>query len=412
MKRRNFISVVASGVATSALIPALSLGKGASAKRYKIGNTVVIHKDKFAYIVFPSIWNLDNGEWIAAIQHTRRREPLMHPPSDPLYRTMITRSSDQGQTWGTPYFAPDFDWYGVENPGITQLNNGSVLLTHFRFRWYPIHLARKKWHEGEEITLLLPRGRTKEICEEDWEQSVYPWARTNGGTYVHLSSDRGLTFDKTVKIDTSPYREGYARVPPIELSDGRVAYAVAEHYPPYNKHVYMLTSRDGGHTWEKPILIAKSPVQEQEKIGSYNEPHIAEVAPGEIYCILRDRINHEYLFGCWSTDSGKTWSPPERTPMYGHPGHLLVLRDGRLLCTYGRRKSPWGTYGVRACISGDGGRNWDIENEIIIRDDFPNHNVGYPQTIEYESGALFCAYYGEDSEGVTCVQGTYFSLLE
>ena len=69
---------------------------------------------------------------------------------------MISRSSDQGNTWSEPYFVPDFDWHGVEDPGLTQISNGTVILSHFRFRWYPIHLAKKKWHEGEEITLLLP----------------------------------------------------------------------------------------------------------------------------------------------------------------------------------------------------------------------------------------------------------------
>jgi hypothetical protein len=30
--------------------------------------------------------------------------------------------------------------------------------------------------------------------------------------------------------------------------------------------------------------------------------------------------------------------------------------------------------------------------------------------IEYEPGKLFTVYYGEDAEGVTCIQGTYWSL--
>ena len=227
---------------------------------------------------------------------------------------------------------------------------------------------------------------------------------------MHLGTDRGLTFEKKVRIDTSPYREGYTRVPPIELADGRIAYAVAEHYPPYNKHVYLLFSHGGGHTWDRPRLIAKSFEQDPEKIGSFNEPHIAEPEPGKLFCILRDRINQEYLFGCHSEDGGETWSTPEKTPMYGHPGQLCILRDGRLLCTYGRRRSPWGTFGVRACLSDDGGKTWDIENEIILRDDYRNHNVGYPQTMEYEPGKLFCAYYGEGKDGVMRIEGTFFKV--
>ncbi len=93
--------------------------------------------------------------------------------------------------------------------------------------------------------------------------------------------------------------------------------------------------------------------------------------------------------------------------MFGHPGHLIILRDGRLLCTYGRRIAP---FGIHACLSEDGGRTWDIDREIVIRDNLPNANLGYPTTIEYAPGRLFACYYGQDRDGVTCIQGTYVTL--
>jgi hypothetical protein len=93
--------------------------------------------------------------------------------------------------------------------------------------------------------------------------------------------------------------------------------------------------------------------------------------------------------------------------MYGHPGQLLKLADGRLLCTYGRRVSP---FGIRAALSDDGGRSWLTEEEIIIRDDLPNGDLGYPTSVEYTPGRLFCNYYGQEPDGVTCVMGTYFDL--
>ena len=93
--------------------------------------------------------------------------------------------------------------------------------------------------------------------------------------------------------------------------------------------------------------------------------------------------------------------------MYGHPGHLLDLQDGRILCTYGRREIP---FGIRACLSEDGGRTWLVEQEIIVRTGLPNSDLGYPTTIEYDPGRLFCCYYGQDKDGVTHVQGTYLKL--
>ena len=123
--------------------------------------------------------------------------------------------------------------------------------------------------------------------------------------------------------------------------------------------------------------------------------------------MLREsRFNH-HLHTCRSSDGGATWSDPLQTPMLGCPGHVLVLQDGRLLCSYGRRRGP---FGIRACLSEDGGRNWLIDREIVLRDDLPNGNLGYPTTTEYAPGKLFSCYYGEEPDGVTCVQGTFFDL--
>lgn len=365
---------------------------------HRIGNTTMIHKDDFAYISHPSIAVLDNGDWLAAFNHSRRREPRMHPPTDPLFRSLLCRSKDHGVSWEMPYFAPDFDWSGTECPGIAQLPDGTVALTQFRFGWYPLALAKKRRAAGEPISICIERQWTEDFTDDQWAQSRYTWARGYHGLYVHLSSDGGHLFDHTVKIDTGDFRDGYTRTPIKALSDGRLAYAVTEHHAPSNRFTYLVTSDDGGKTWSKPAVI----VDDEERM--FGEPDIAEVAPGEIFCILRcgKRV---FLHGCRSADGGRTWSKPEATAMDGHPGHLLILEDGRLLCTFGRRKAP---FGIRLSLSEDGGRTWG--EDIVVRDDMPNGDLGYPTTLEYAPGCLFVCYYGQESDGVTCVMGTYVEI--
>ncbi len=368
---------------------------------YSVRGTVIICKDDFAYLSHPSITVLEGGEWLAAFNHSRRREPSMHPPTDPLFRTLLTRSSDEGATWEAPTFAPDFDWSGTECPGITQLGDGTVVLTQFRFGWYPLGLARKRRATGEPISLCLPdKYWTEDFGEDDWERSCFTWARGYHGLYAHLSGDRGYTFDHTVKLDPGPYRDGYSRTAVTELADGRVAYAVTEHHPPANRYTYILFSADGCRTWEPPLPILDDP----ERV--FAEPDLAEVSPGELYCVLRSDAR-VYLHGCRSLDGGRSWSAPEAMPLDGHPGHLGVLRDGRLLCTYGRRKEP---FGVRACLSEDGGRSWQVGGEIVVRDDMRGWDIGYPTTIEYAPNRLFVCYYGEQPDGISCIQGTYVDL--
>ena len=364
----------------------------------RVGDSVVIHRDPWAYISHPSLALVD-GAWLAAFNHSRRREPRMHPPSDPLFRTLTTRSVDQGQTWEAPTFAPGFDWSGTECPGVTRTARGTLLLTQFRFAWYPLGEARRRRLAGAPIALALPeRGWTEDFTERDWQRSRHTWARGYHGLYVHRSADGGRTYGQPVRIATAPYRDGYTRVGPRVLADGRLAYVVTEHHPPHNRFTYLLLSADDGVTWSEPRVVVDDPGR------AFGEPDLLETAPGELLCVLRAR---PFLHTCRSADGGVNWSAPQATPIAGHPGQLAPLADGRVLCTYGRREPP---FGIRACLSRDRGHTWLLEQEIVLRADLPNGDLGYPTTIEYAPGRLFTIYYGQDSAGVTCVMGTWWEL--
>ena len=355
---------------------------------YSIGRTTLIYKDRFSYCAHPSITILDNGEWLVVFRFMRRREKILH--AHPQDHVFLTRTSDGGGTWEEPGYAPDLDWHGGQCPGVSQLSNGTVVLTLSRHNWYPLGLARKRQAAGEPMSIpVRGRGWVEDLTDDDWDRSELRWARGDQSLYVHLSTDRGHTFEDTIKIDTSPYRGGQSRTGVVELRDGRVACVIsAPGGPPYI--TYILFSSTGGQSWDPPILVTDIDI-------AFCEPDIAEVAPREIYCILREHRGG-YLYGCKSLNGGHSWSVPEATPMFGHPGHLLVLRDGHLLCTYGRRIAP---FGIRACLSEDGGRTWKIDQEIVIRDNLPNADLGYPTTIEYAPGRLFVCCYGQEPDGVT-----------
>jgi hypothetical protein len=337
---------------------------------------------------------------VAVFNHTMRREQVVHPIGDPLTHHLVIRSTDRGETWETPQTAPGYDWYGVECPGIGVLQDGTVVLTQWRWNWYPMTLARARLAEGEALWVNHENNRWVQVAgDEELARSWFPYVRGNRGLFAHLSRDDGLTFQCTVQIDTAPYPGGFTRTGVVQMASGRVAYALGE--VPAQSCAFAVLSDDGCQTWSQPIRIGETP-----DFG-FPEPHLAEVAPDELVCILRDGLTSGYLHVCRSTDGGESWSAIERTPMFGHPGHLLVLADGRLLCTYGHRQEP---FGIRACWSEDGGRTWRMEQEIVMRDDLPHGDLGYPTTIEYEPGRLFCIYYAADDEGVRGIYGTYVEL--
>ena len=83
-----------------------------------------------------------------------------------------------------------------------------------------------------------------------------------------------------------------------------------------------------------------------------------------------------------------------------------MLKDGRLLATYGYRYQPMG---VRACVSRDGGKTWDIDREIVLRNDGVNGDLGYPVSIELDNGEVLAVYYMSDKEHDNCfIEGAFF----
>lgn len=128
----------------------------------------------------------------------------------------------------------------------------------------------------------------------------------------------------------------------------------------------------------------------------FGEPHIAQLSSGRVIMMLRstaipydDESPGNILWVTGSDDEGRTWSEAKPTGLWGYPPHLLPLSDGRLLCTYGYRRKP---FGERACLSPDG-ITWDPAHEVVLRDDADGIDLGYPASVELQSGRILSVYY-------------------
>lgn len=178
---------------------------------------------------------------------------------------------------------------------------------------------------------------------------------------------------------------------------------------------WVLRSEDGGETWEMV------PMAYDGGVHPFNESSLLYLPEGRIIAMVRTASGsksipeeEKYLWQTHSDDGGKTWSEPKKTGMWGYPAHLLMLRNGAVLCSYGHRRPP---YGIRACFSYDGGRTWDVEGKIVLREDgltadgavagmgSPS-DLGYPKTVELADGSLFTVYYFTLGDGVTHIAAT------
>ncbi len=142
----------------------------------------------------------------------------------------------------------------------------------------------------------------------------------------------------------------------------------------------------------------------------FHEAHVVETADGGLVGMLRHEgePGHYVLWQTESGDGGKTWTQARPTKIWGLPPHIIRLRDGRLLVTYGHRRKP---FGQRACISRDGGKTWDLDHELLIRDDAPTGDLGYPASIQMDDRTILTIYYQIDKRGEkTCLMGTFWTL--
>lgn len=328
--------------------------------------TLVDEPDK--HFAFPGVALLRNGD-LAVVY----REGTVHGV-EPIGRVCLSRSTDGGRTWLPRVTALDRPNTDDRDPSIFQMADGTVVLTS------PDCLCTsndfgKTWTEPQPTPVFGPKGPV----EDEEGNIVY------GGL-------RRLIQDGLTQIGTRSVR-----------LQGDSVYR----------------SKDKGKTWE-PVGIATYTVYMPGPTDYvwYDEPFMC-VVPGKFW-IFAARVDLDgFARIIRSPDQGKTWEPVLTTPVWGYPQHLLPLRDGRLLMTYGYRRPP---YGIRACLSRDNGKTWDLDNEIILRMDggtpegtprkVGDADLGYPVSVQLADGSMFTVYY-LNRDGSNCfIAGTFWELPE
>ena len=289
---------------------------------------------------------------------------------------VMLRSRDGGKTWGERQMIaglPDVD--EREGCGI-ELRDGTLLVNVFFNKLY------------------RPDGQYNYA----WSRDVrFGQGTTYLGSYTITSKDSGKTWSAPRDVDTGgmPFTdlEGPADAP-IEMPDGSVlmpvmAYNVRGDIE--NQAAVLLKTFDQGRTWQHLSTVVEDPGGKQ---GHFQEPALVRTRTGRLVMAVRNQGPENAIWTAWSDDNGKSWTKAKPTPMIGHPPDLIQLQDGRLLCTYGYRPGRHGDPGgIRAAFSADNGETWQIDQEVQIRKDFLNGDIGYPETLQMADGRLLTVYY-------------------
>ena len=320
---------------------------------------------------WPTLARRKNGELLLAFSGGRESHVC------PFGRLELMRSKDDGRTWGWPqviYDGPIDD----RDAGIMETPQGSILLTNFT----SLHYA-KEFEAAEKIPVGQP-GAWEAIKLAEWRAAHY---RLNAedrqrelGTWMWRSTDGGVTWSSRYRIPChSPHG-------PTATHDGRLVYCGVTMWTE-DRIVGAWESTDDGLNWK---LLGTLPTRPGDDSKNYHELHAVESRPGKLIVHLRNHNQNNYLetLQSESIDGGKTWSVPHSIGVWGYPSHLLRLRDGRLLMTYGHRRQPLGN---QARMSQDDGSAWS--EPLKISSDGINSDMGYPSTAECEDGTLVTVWY-------------------
>ena len=300
----------------------------------------------------------------------------------PFGQLCAMTSKDDGKSWTYPRVLLDTA-IDDRDSGVLETAKGTLIATTFTSLAYEPYLEK-----GKQFGELTAKGwTTKEMKRELFQKWKACHERLSAeerkaelGEWLIRSEDGGRSWSGRIPTTVnSPHG-------PIQLSDGRLLYAGKQLWTEDRK-IGVCQSTDDGLTWQ---WLAEIPAREgDDPAKSYHELHSVEADNGTLVAQIRNhnKANAGWTLQTESTDGGKTWSVP-RPICYGLPSHLLKLRDGRLLMSYGHRRAP---YGNQARISDDHGATWS--DAMIISGDGPGGDLGYPSTVELGDGSLLTVWY-------------------
>lgn len=359
--RRRFLQMAA-GLSAGALLPWPPRALAA-----EVVETRVISRQPEFYHGWPTLARRANGElWV--VWSGGREEHVC-----PFGQVCAMSSKDEGATWTWPRVLLD-SATDDRDAGVVETAKGTLLVTTFTSLAYEGALAKAEkerlWRDEKIARWAAARDRL-----------TAGQRKADLGEWLLRSTDGGATWSaRAATVVNSPHG-------PIQLRDGRLLYSGKQLWTGEGK-IGVAESKDDGQTWQ---WLAEIPARAGDVPGhDYHELHCVEAADGTLLVQIRmeGKVNENETLQSESRDGGHTWSRPHPIGVWGLPSHLLRLRDGRLLMTYGHRRPPFGN---QARLSTDHGKTWSLP--LAISADGKGGDLGYPSTVELANGGLLTVWY-------------------
>lgn len=355
------------------------------------------------YFGWPSVSRLGDGSLIMVASGFRARHVC------PFGKVCACQSFDEGKTWTRPAILIDTP-LDDRDAGVA-VSGDRVMVTSFnntaaqQIEWSRVSPS-SQYFPGEERVQLYSKkdlhGCTREYILEYLKSIDCEAAERDfyGSTYI-ISEDGGITFGDIKRIPiTAPHGPGVR-------SDGKFIYVGAKlgNMADCENNILCYSEGDDGEFHFTGSIDNIEPIDGSAVDGC--EPHALCLPDGKILVHIRvhnvddGRREHTNIFTLYqseSYDGGKTFTKPhpiaDDTGL-GAPAHLLRLKSGVIISTFGFRSEP---YGIKVIISTDNGESWSrpfmlYDNESIALD------IGYPSSVELSDGKVLTVFYARPEKG-------------
>ena len=320
----------------------------------------------------------------------------------PDENVVIRMSSDDGKTWetvcaGLPDLAVDGKPGSWHSGRVTEVEPGRLLGVFW-------------WLDRSDPTLPMCNIETTGTLPSH--------------TFAMDSFDDGHTWVNRREVDMGSFEATALMGPPHTLSNGDIALP-SESWKTYydtsygEHHAILNISHDGGQTFDSPIVVATDPAN---KLLFWDNRLAVDPKTGKMIGMFwthdREAQKDRNAHVAWGSPDGKTWTYPEDAGFTGQIPSPVVLPDGRVLAVYVHRHHP---PSLRAILSENFGRTWDIENELVFYEkemgreagmdgkrEFADYyadmrvwSFGHTEARLLANGDLFVSYYAGDENSLS-----------
>ena len=364
--------------------------------------TQTIYRDG-QYATFPNLARLRDGRVICAFRYAAERQAQYGQVThiDPTARDVFITSPDGGRSFDTDlHTIVDDPGMSNQDPCVNVLSDGRIIVTFFRWDLCPAGEGPATWGEAN----FRAFGRTL------WDK----YDCYTGGARYAVSDDGGATWRQgSLRSVEGMPESGGVRGNIVELPSGELLMPIYGSLRAGElSRCRVLRSADRGETWALLSEMAWDPTGYK----TFLEPNLYRTPSGKLVGLIRTQTDYRLpgvafddtylnLHVAVSRDDGRSFEPVREIPgLWGSsPFHALRLRDGRVLLTYGYRRAP---FGIRARVCDPELEHIEDGEEIILRDDAPNGDLGYPNALLLDDGTALVSYYISDKNGIRGIEAT------